>query len=117
MRYYLVSWDCLGVECLQDITDDHPDNVARAHLFNAIKNCEPIPKSELGHQIAMMRLRAQMNPGRNYEIYLFTAEDDIDTDGIEAWIEADVQGFVDWVRVNYAKCLCDDRATRKPVIV
>jgi hypothetical protein len=117
MRYYLVSWDCLGVECLRDITDDHPDNVARAHLFNAIKNCEPIPKSELGHQIAMMRLRAQMNPQRNYEIYLFTAEDSIEQDALEAWIKSDVQGFADWVRVNHAKCLWNDRATKKPAIV
>jgi hypothetical protein len=117
MRYYLVSWDCNGVECLQDITDQHPDNLARAHLFTAIKNCEPIPKSELGHQIAMMRLRAQMNPQRNYEIYLFTTEDSIDFIDLDNWIESDVQGFADWVRVNHAKCLWNDRATKKPAIV
>jgi hypothetical protein len=117
MRYYLVSWDCNGVECLQDITDQHPDNLARAHLFTAIKNCEPIPKSELGHQIAMMRLRAQMNTQRNYEIYVFTTEDSIDFIDIDQWVKDDVQGFADWVRANHAKCLWNDRATKKPVIV
>jgi hypothetical protein len=116
MRYYLVSWDCMGVECLRDVTEFHPDVWARQHLFNSIKNAERPPNITLGHEVAMMRLRARLNPQRNYEIYLFTAEDDIDRDGIEAWIEADVQGFADWVRDNYAKCLWNDRSTKKPVI-
>jgi hypothetical protein len=117
MRYYLVSWDIMGVECLRDITDQHPDNMARAHLFEAIKNVTPIPKSELGHDIAMMRLRARMNTQRNYEIYVFTAEDDFELDDIERWVNDDVQGFADWVRENHAKCLWNDRVTKKPVIV
>jgi hypothetical protein len=107
----------MGVECLRDITDHHPDNLARAHLFEAIRNSTPIPKSELGHDIAMMRLRAQMNSQRNYEIYVFTAEDDFELDDIERWVNDDVQGFADWVRENHAKCLWNDRATKKPAIV
>jgi hypothetical protein len=70
----------------------------------------------MGHQIAMMRLRAQMNPQRNYEIYVFTAEDSIDIIDLDNWIKQDIQGFADWVRDNYAKCLWSDRATKKPVI-
>ena len=116
MRYYLVSWDCNGVECLKDITEFHPDNWARQHLFNSIKTAEKIPDTTIGHDIAMMRLRAQMNPQRNYEIYMFTAEDDMDIIDINNWIKQDVQGFADWVRANHAKCLWNDRATRKPVI-
>jgi hypothetical protein len=117
MRYYLVSWDCNGVECLRDITDHHPDNWAKATLFTAIKTSKPAPKSELGHDIAMMRLRAQMNTQRNYEIYVFTSEDSIDLIDIDNWIKDDVQGFADWVRANHSKCLWNDRATKKPVIV
>ena len=117
MRYYLVSWDMNGIECLRDVTDHHPDNWAKATLFTAIKTSAPVPKSELGHEIAMMRLRAQMNTQRHYEIYLFTAEDDLDIIDIDNWIKQDVQGFADWVRDNHAKCLWNDRATKKPVIV
>jgi hypothetical protein len=107
----------MGVECLQDITNEHPDNMARAHLFNAIKNGEPIPKSSLGSQIQAMTMRARFNSQRNYEIYVFTAEDDFELDDIERWVKDDVQGFADWVRENHAKCLWNDRATKKPVIV
>jgi hypothetical protein len=107
----------MGVECLQDITNEHPDNMARAHLFNAIKNCDPIPKSSLGSQIQAMTMRARFNSQRNYEIYVFTAEDDFELDDIERWVNDDVQGFADWVRENHAKCLWNDRATKKPVIV
>ena len=117
MRYYLVSWDTMGVECLQDITNEHPDNMARAHLFNAIKNGEPIPKSSLGSQIQAMTMRARFNSQRNYEIYVFTAEDDFELDDIERWVKDDVQGFADWVRANHAKCLWNDRPTKRPAIL
>ena len=117
MRYYLVSWDMTGIECLQDITDHHPDNWAKATLFTAIKTSKPAPRSELGHQIAMMRLRAQMNTHRHYEIYVFTAEDSIDLIDIDQWIKDDLQGFVDWVRVNHAKQLWNDRPLKRPAIV
>jgi hypothetical protein len=91
--------------------------MARAHLFNAIKNCDPIPKSSLGSQIQAMTMRARFNSQRNYEIYVFTAEDDFELDDIERWVKDDVQGFADWVRANHAKCLWNDRPTRKPAIL
>jgi hypothetical protein len=117
MRYYLVSWDCMGVECLRDVTEFHPDVWAQQHLFNSIKTAERPPDITLGHDVAMMRLRARLNPQRNYEIYLFTTEDSIDIIDLDNWIKQDIQGFADWVRDNYAKCLWSDRATKKPAIV
>jgi hypothetical protein len=105
MRYFLAMWDEMGIECLQDITDEHPDNVARAHLFNAIKNSEPMPKSQLGSQIQAMLLRARFNSQRHYEIYVFTADDSINQVNLDNWVKDDIQGFVDWVRENHAKKL------------
>jgi hypothetical protein len=107
----------MGVECLQDITNEHPDNMARAHLFNAIKNCDPIPKSSLGSQIQAMTMRARFNSQRNYEIYVFTAEDDFELDDIERWVKDDVQGFADWVREHHSVKIWDERAKVKPAIV
>jgi hypothetical protein len=105
MRYFLTMWDEMGIECLQDITDEHPDNHARAHLFTAIKNSEPMPKSQLGSQVQAMLMRARFNSQRQYEIYVFTAEDDFELDDINRWVKDDLQGFVDWVRKNHAKKL------------
>jgi hypothetical protein len=105
MRYFLTMWDEMGIECLQDITDEHPDNVARAHLFTAIKNSKPIPKSPLGSQIQAMLLRARFNGQRQYEIYIFTSADSISLSDIDTWVNDDLQGFVDWVRKNHAKKL------------
>jgi hypothetical protein len=105
MRYFLAMWDEMGIECLQDITDEHPDNVARAHLFTAIKNGEPIPKSHLGTQIQAMLMRARFNGQRQYEIYVFTSADSVSLSDIDTWVNDDIQGFVDWVRENHAKKL------------
>jgi len=58
-----------------------------------------------------------MNTQRNYEIYVFTAEDSINIIDLDNWVKDDVQGFADWVRANHSKCLWNDRATKKPVIV
>ena len=37
MRYYIVSWDNLGVEFFEEITEHHPENWAKDHLFDSIK--------------------------------------------------------------------------------
>ena len=105
MRYFLVMWDEMGIECLQDITDEHPDNMARAHLFTAIKNSAPIPKSQLGTQIQAMLMRARFNSQRQYEIYVFTSADSVSLSDMDTWVNDDIQGFVDWVRKNHAKKL------------
>jgi hypothetical protein len=64
-----------------------------------------------------MTMRARFNSQRNYEIYVFTSEDNIGFDDIDQWVKDDVQGFADWVRANHAKCLWNDRPTRKPAIL
>jgi hypothetical protein len=33
MRYFLLSWDCHGLECLQDITEFHPDSWDKNQLM------------------------------------------------------------------------------------
>jgi hypothetical protein len=110
-------WDEQGIECLEDVTEHHPDNRARAHLFNTIKTSRAAEPSGLDHQVSMMRMRARVNGQRHYEIYVFTSEDTVELDDITQWHTADLQSFVDWVRINHASCLWSNRATRKPAIV
>ena len=116
MRYWIVSWDSEGVEFFEEITEHHPDNWARNHLFDSIKASKTVGKG-LGFDLMALKLRAQANTHRHYEIYVFTSNDDIGSDDIQAWFKTDPQSFADWVRANHSYKIWDDRATKKPVIV
>jgi len=116
MRYYIVSWDCHGVEFFEEITEHHPDNWAKNHLFDSIKASKKVEKP-FSFNLNHLKLRAQFNSHRHYEIYVFTSDPDIDAAAISEWFTADPQGFADWVRANHSYKVWDDRATKKPAIV
>lgn len=116
MRYYIVSWDCEGVEFFEEITEDHPDNWARNHLFDSIKASKKVEKKS-SFNLTALKMRAQFNSHRHYEIYVFTSNDDIGLDDIKAWFQTDPQSFADWVRKNHSYKIWDDRVTKKSVIV
>lgn len=118
MKYYIVSWDCEGVEFFHEITEHHPDNWAKQHLFDSIKGSKKIEK-QLGFNLTALKLRAQYNTHRHYEIYVFTSEDDIAAKDIQQWFTLDPQAFADWVRGNHSYKIWDDRRDpyKKPAIV
>jgi hypothetical protein len=118
MRYWLVSWDCEGVEFLEEITEHHPDNWAKDHLFDTIKASRKVQKPQ-SYTITALKLRAQANTHRHYEIYVFTSDDDIDLAALRSWFREDPQTFADWVRSNHSYKIWDDRCDpyKKPVIV
>jgi hypothetical protein len=116
MRYYIVSWDCHGVEFFEEITEHHPDRWAEQFLFDTIKASKRVEK-KMGFSIQMLKMRAQANTHRHYEIYVFTSDDEIGPDEIQTWFTADPQGFANWVRANHNYKIHDDRTTKKPVIV
>lgn len=116
MRYWIVSWDNLGVEFFEEITDHHPDNWAKEHLFDSIKQSKKLEKP-LGFSLQSLVLRAQMNTQRHYEIYVFTSDDDIGREEIQEWYTSSPQSFADWVRDNYSYEIYKNRKTTKDVIV
>ena len=117
MRYWIVSWDCHGVEFLEEVTEHHPDNWAKQHLFECIKNSK-VTEKQLGFNLTALKLRAQFNPQRHYEIYVFTSDSSIGSTEISEWFTLDPQGFADWVRENHNYKIWDDRSgTKKPAIV
>jgi hypothetical protein len=116
VRYYIVSWDCHGVEFFEEITEHHPDRWAQNHLFDSIKASKRVEK-KMGFNLEMLKLRARFNSQRHYEIYVFTSDDQIGAEEIRAWFTADPQGFADWVRKNHSYKIHDDRAKTKPAIV
>ena len=118
MRYYIVSWDCEGVEFLEEITEHHPDNWAKQHLFDTIKASKRVEKG-LGFNLTALKMRAQMNTHRHYEIYVFSSNPDIGPDDIAAWFKTDPQSFADWVRENHSYEIYNNRRDpyKKPAIV
>jgi hypothetical protein len=116
MRYYIVSWDCEGVEFFKEITEHHPDNWAKNHLFDSIKENKKIEKP-MSFSLDSLVLRARFNSHRNYEIYIFTSEDSVSAKDIRAWFESTPQGFADWVRENHSYKVFGSRAPKKPVII
>jgi len=109
VRYFLVSWDNLGVEYLEDITKYHPAEWAKQHLLNAIKDSTSMPDNPLSARVTAMTLRARYNSQRHYELYVFTATDSLSFDDVKAWGESDPQGFADFVRKNHALKILDQR--------
>jgi hypothetical protein len=118
MRYYIVSWDCNGVEFFEEITEHHPDNWAKQHLFDSIKESRKVEKG-FSFNLGALKMRAQVNTHRHYEIYVFTSNPDIGPDDIAAWFKTDPQSFADWVRKNHSYKIHDDRRSpyEKPAIV
>ena len=117
-RYYIVSWDCEGVEFFQEITEHHPDNWAKNHLFDSIKQSKKVEKP-VSFPLQHLILRAQMNTHRNYEIYVFTSTMDIGPKEIKSWFMRDPQNFADWVREHHSYQVYNNRRDpyKKPLIV
>jgi hypothetical protein len=116
MRYYIVSWDCEGVEFFEEITEHHPDNWAKNHLFDSIKASKTVGKA-LGlqpheleaqgagqHAPALRDLRVHQRRGYRCQRSVSGSR-------------TEPQGFADWVRQNHSYKIWDDRATKKPAIV
>lgn len=92
-------WCNQGLEYVGDITADrHNALIAR------LKGEEFMPTHNLFH----MRLRAQYNPQRHYEIYIIAGDDDIGTQDITEMFAADPQTAADTVRER-GKCFYSDR--------
>lgn len=116
MRYYIVSWDNLGVEFFEEITEHHPDNWAKNFLFDSIKQSKKLEKN-FSFNVQHLVMRAKMNSHRHYEIYVFISNDDIGPDDITSWFKTDPQSFADWVRENHSYKIYSNRKTTKDVIV
>ena len=76
MRYFLVMWDCMGLETLQDISEFHPDNWDKRQLLGVMMG-KAYKKAPIHAQISQMVLRAKFNPQRHYEIYIQQAAAEI----------------------------------------
>lgn len=100
---YLAMWCNEGLECLINVSEIEQKNIL------AVLKGEPLHQIPLGH----MKLRAQVNSQRHYEIYAFTS--DIPEVSLRSEFEEHPQAIVDSIRRIGAK-IYSDRKTAKDLI-
>jgi len=100
-------WCNQGLECVFDITADKYNA-----LITRLRGQEFIPQHNLYH----MRLRAQYNPQRHYEIYFIGVDDEIKESDITEMFEANPQQAANTVRER-GECFYSDRISDNAVIV
>ena len=105
---FVIMWDCNGLEYIGDITADD-----QRMIVESLKGKES-PRRALANP-HHLRLRAQFNPQRHYEIYFVTATAGITEADICDMFEADPQMAADTIR-ELGTVFYSDRATQKVAI-
>lgn len=99
MKTFVVMWSSECLEYVGDITMDKYNSV-----WSRLKGEEFIPRHNLFH----MRLRAQYNPQRHYEIYFIGVDDEIVEQDITEMFNNDPQMAADTIRAR-GECFYSDR--------
>ena len=111
MRYFLISFDCTGLETLQDISEFHPDNWDKNQLMGVLMG-KKYQQSPIHKQIWMMRMRAQANAHRYYEIYIQQADDEITAKDFAKAFNDNPQFWADYVREHHSVKIYSDRVKK-----
>lgn len=118
MRYFLLSWDREGFECIQNITVYHPDKWNQQQLMDLLRGDSTFYcQNPIGQQIGHMKLRAQFNQHRDPEIYIIGGNDDITGDDLQTWALEAPQELVNWVRQNHYYCVVKKQQSEQRVII
>lgn len=102
-RVYICMWDENGFEVLKDCT-----NWERQSLLDTIagRNLKPAPVN-----LQAMTMRARFNPQRNYEIWTFNTEEDLDEDTLWEYAEENPQALVDMIRDRGKRLYANEKNT------
>ena len=103
---FVVMWDCHGLEAVEQVPDPAETT------FALLKGAEPLKPPNIMH----WRLRAQFNPQRHYEIYVFETVKGITAEDIRDMFEASPQHAADTIR-EIGTVFYSDRQTQKAAIV
>ena len=106
---FIIMWDSNGLEYVADITADE-----QRVMWEKLQGRDA-PRHAIANPFHL-KLRAQANPQRNYEIYFMGADEDITAEDIREAFEANPQNMVDVIRER-GKCFYSGRNTEKRVIV
>jgi hypothetical protein len=104
---FIVMWDCYGLEYIGDITASE-----QAKTWAALQGK---PFEVTIPNLMHMKLRAQANSQRHYEIYVFNAAEGITRDDIRDMFEGNPQTAADTIR-RIGHRIHSDRADREVAI-
>jgi hypothetical protein len=106
-RVYICMWDENGFETLKDCS-----SWERQALLDTLAGKE-LSKPPVNLQA--MTLRARFNPQRNYEIWTFNTDEDLDEDALWRYAETNPQALVDMIR-DCGKKLYANEKNKEPRI-
>jgi hypothetical protein len=107
---FVVMWCNEGLEYVGDITADN-----QRVVWEKLQGRDS-PRHALANPFHL-RLRAQFNPQRHYEIYFISAQEGIDEEEIRSMFRRDPQGSADLIR-SKGECFYSNRAeVNRSVIV
>lgn len=101
-NFFIVSWDMTGLECVIDA-----GALMSEEVMAALKSAEP-KSSQLGSIIHKLKLRAQYNLQRHYEIYTIHTSKAIGKEDLEDMFEQAPQQAADLIR-SRGKAIYSDR--------
>ena len=117
-RYYVAMWHMHGFEALVDVGDmwQKEQLAEQQYIYDVLADASPSRKKpfrqEIGNLVNRMQIRAQVNSHRNYEIYMFMTDDDVEKSTLESMMDEDPQSLVDMIRSHgvhiYGHKLQDD---------
>ena len=116
LNNFLVVWDMLGLESIFSV-DDALNQIERYEKDTVWKTLKGEPKSEKPNPIPlqMLIMRARFNSQRNYEIYTFST--DMNMNDVRKIFADDPQPIVEWIRKNGNKIYSDYVKQDKKFIV
>ena len=106
---FIVSWDCNGLEVCCDVTAAQQRAVWE-QLKGELPGESGIP--HLGH----LKLRAQYNPQRHYEIYIVDAVEGITEKDIRYMFEDNPQYAADTIR-RIGTCFHSNRVDESTIVI
>ena len=108
MRHFLIMWSTEGLECLQDISEFHPDRWDKDQLLGVMMG-KKYKTAPIHKQVSMMIMRARANTHRHYEIYVQETDDNITASDFSSSFNLNPQFWADFVRANHSVKLYDNR--------
>ena len=108
MSHFVLMWDNTGLEYIGDVTAADQNK-----MWSALQGK---PATVTIPNLMHMKLRAQANPQRHYEIYFCDAQDGITADDLRDMFESSPQMAADTIR-KLGHCFYSDRADAGQVVI
>jgi len=106
---FIAMWDCNGLEYIDDVTADE-----QRVMWEKLQGKES-PRHALANPFHL-RLRAQTNPQRNYEIYFFSVDREITKEDLVDAFANDPQYMVNHIRKN-GECFYSNAESQKERVI